>query len=276
MVAEVRQTLLSAAGPAVLSYLISVVGFFLLYFVLPNTSVQVRSALWGAAVAALVWSVAKWGFGVYVTEFIPYQEVYGVLGLIPLGIFWIFVSWLIVLFGLQLAFTTQHLQSLDRAQIEAAKKHGEQFIADDMTVIGIMQEIAGGFEAGRAPVSLEAICSKFSMPADFCEKILNCLLKADLVARADEPRDGFVPGRDPEDIKLSQIHDVVLKAGFGHFAVERKPALEKVNRAEQHTLADYNLKEVLEKDMTAGEQNGDTLTGERDEGVEEEFDTEDK
>ncbi len=71
--------------------------------------------------AALIWTGAKLVFRIYVTKFIPFQAVYGILGLIPLGVLWIYVTWLIVLFGLQLTFTTQHLKTLDAAQI--AKMH---------------------------------------------------------------------------------------------------------------------------------------------------------
>jgi membrane protein len=118
---QIQKTILTHFGPAVFSYVVATVAFFLLYFVLPNTKVQARAAIWGAAIAALVWSFAKWGFGQYVTEFIPYSKVYGVLGLIPLGVLWIHITWLIVLFGLQLTFTTQHLRSLDAAEIAAAR-----------------------------------------------------------------------------------------------------------------------------------------------------------
>ncbi|MHC4363745.1 MAG: YihY/virulence factor BrkB family protein [Planctomycetota bacterium] len=151
--ARLQETVLSNITPAVFSYFVATVVFFLLYFVLPNTRVRVGAALWGAAVAALAWSFAKWGFGVYVTKFIPYSQIYGVLGLIPLGVFWIFATWLIVLFGLQLTYTTQHLSSLDAAEIAAATKTEEHFVANDITAINIVREIAAAFERNQAPVS---------------------------------------------------------------------------------------------------------------------------
>ncbi|MHC4060967.1 MAG: YhjD/YihY/BrkB family envelope integrity protein, partial [Planctomycetota bacterium] len=136
---QLQKTVLSSVTPTVFSYLVATAAFFLLYFVLPNTKVQAGAALWGAAVAALAWSLAKWGFGIYVTEFIPYNQVYGALGLIPLGVFWIFVTWVIVLFGLHLTFTTQHLKSLDAAEIASAEKTEEYFVANDLTAISIMR-----------------------------------------------------------------------------------------------------------------------------------------
>jgi membrane protein len=128
--------ILAVIGPLI-SYLLSTVALFLLYLVMPNAKVQVRAAIAGAMVASLVWTFAKWGFGAYVTELIPYQTIYGVLGLIPLTVFWIYVSWLIVLFGLQLSFVIQHFEMLEKAAAPKVKEAEVQFIANDMTAIAV-------------------------------------------------------------------------------------------------------------------------------------------
>ncbi|MHC4559284.1 MAG: YhjD/YihY/BrkB family envelope integrity protein [Planctomycetota bacterium] len=235
----------SGIAPVLLSYLVSVVAFFLLYFVLPNTKVKAKAAIWGAAVAALVWAVAKWGFGAYVTKFIPYSQVYGVLGLIPLGVFWIYVSWLIVLFGLQLTFTTQHLKSLDAAEIAAAKKTEEYFIANNFTIINIVREIAVAFQANQAPVSPEVICSKLDIPAEFGQKILEHLVNSNLIARTSEPTVGFLPARDLVNIKLSDIAEAVAAASIAQSTTDSSASLQQIARSQQNALAQYSLKQIL-------------------------------
>ena len=62
---------------------------------------------------------AKNVFGYCITELKLYQTVYGVMAMIPMTVLWIYITWLIVLFGLQLTFTTQHLKTLDAAEIAA-------------------------------------------------------------------------------------------------------------------------------------------------------------
>ncbi len=244
-VGQIQETVLTHIGPAVLSYTVATVAFFLLYFVLPNTKVQARAAIWGAAVAALVWAFAKWGFGAYVTKFIPYSQVYGVLGLMPLGVFWIFITWLIVLFGLQLTFTTQHLKSLDAAEIAAVKKREEYFIANDLTAINIVREIAAAFEQNRAPVSSEVICSKLDLPAEFGEKILNHLVVSGIIMKTSEPKLGFIPAKDPENIRLSDIAEAVAAAGFAQSPTDQPAALQQITRSQREALAQYNLKQLL-------------------------------
>ncbi len=226
--------------PAILSYLVSVIAFFLLYFVLPNTKVRVKPAIWGAAVAALVWAAAKWIFGVYVTKFIPYNQVYGMLGLIPLSVFWIYISWLIVLFGLQLTFTTQHLKSLDAAEIEGAHKTEDYFIANDITAINIIREIAAAFQNNQAPLEAEDISSKLDIPPELTENILNSFVNHGIIVKTAEPKTGFLPARDMESIKLSEISEALASIGFAQSA-----ELQQISQAQKDSLAQYNLKQIL-------------------------------
>lgn len=245
MVGQIHKTILSNVAPTLLSYLISVAAFFFLYFVLPNTKVQARAAVWGAAVAALVWSLAKYGFAQYVTEFIPYSKIYGVVGLVPLGVFWIYITWLIVLFGLQLTFTTQHLKSLDAAEIAAAKKSEDYFIANDLTAINIMREIAAAFEANNAPVSSQVICSNLGMPAELGEKMLEHLVAKGLLMKTSEPKVGFVPSKDPDDIKLSDIVAAVAEVSFAQSTTEQPASLMQIARSQTSALEQYSLKQIL-------------------------------
>jgi membrane protein len=233
--------------PALLSYLVSLVAFFLLYLVLPNTKVRVKPAIWGAAVAALVWAFAKWGFGAYVTKFIPYNQVYGVLGLIPLSVFWIYVSWLIVLFGLQLTFTTQHLKTLDAAEIANAKKTEDYFVANDITAINIVREIAVAFEKNQSPVEAEVLCNKLKIPAEFAEKILNHFVNRGIIVKTSEPKTGFLPARDPANIKLSDISDALAGIGIAQSATEQISALQQIAQSRHNVLAKYNLKQIIDE-----------------------------
>ena len=245
VIGRIQRTVLSSVAPAVLSYIIATVAFFLLYFILPNTKVKAKAAILGAAVAALVWSFAKWGFGLYVTKLIPYSQVYGVLGLIPLGVFWIFITWLIVLFGLQLTFTTQHLKSLDAAEIAAAKKTEGYFIANDLTAINIVREVAAAFEQNNAPLAAEVICSKLNIPAEFGEKILNHLVGSGIIIKTAEPQVGFVPARDPANIRLSDVAEAVCKASFAQSVTGQPEGLVKAIQSQRGALAKYSLKQIL-------------------------------
>lgn len=240
-----QETFLADFAPVLLSFLVATVAFFLLYFVLPNTKVKTKAAIWGAAVAALVWIAAKSAFGYGITELKLYSTVYGVMALVPMTVFWIYVTWLTVMFGLQLTFTTQHLSSLDAAEIAAAKENEDYFIANDFTAINIVREIAVAFMKNQAPVSPEVICSKLDVPPEFGEKILDHFVRRGLIAKTSEPTVGFLPVKDPENIRLSDIAEAVSVAGFAQSAPDQPQVLEQINKTQRDTLAQYSLKQIL-------------------------------
>ena len=244
-IANIHETVLSYVAPAILSYFVATVAFFLLYFVMPNTKVNFKAAICGAAVAALVWMAAKSIFGYCITELGLYRTVYGVMALIPMTVVWIYITWLTTLFGLQLTYTTQHLKSLDAAEIAAARKTEEYFIANDLTIINIVREIAEAFEDNQAPVPPEDICSKLNIPAEFGQKILDHLLNSRLIARTSDPVVGFLPAKDPANIKLSEIAEAMETAGFAQPASDRWPGMQQIAESQRNILAQHTLKEIL-------------------------------
>lgn len=248
---QIQRTALSYLGSAILSCIIATAAFFVLYLVLPNTRVQIKPAIWAAAVAGIAWTLTKWGFGRYVTGFMPYFKIYGVLGLVPLGVFWIYVTWLIVLFGLQLTFTTQNLRTLDEAEMASARKAADCFIANDITVINIARQIADAFENNEAPISQELICSRLDIPGHFGAKILTHLVNKGLIARTSEPRIGFIPVKEPRNITLSDIADAVAAAAFAQGATDQSQKLRQLTDAQRELLSRYSLIDVIATEREA-------------------------
>ena len=88
---------------ATLPYLASFLSFLLIYLLVPNTRVHFRSALSGALMASILFELSKYAFALYFTHFPVYQAIYGVLAIIPLLFIWVFVSWVVILVGAQVA-----------------------------------------------------------------------------------------------------------------------------------------------------------------------------
>lgn len=86
-----------------LPFIISVIGFWLLYCIVPTEPVPAKESIIGAIVAAILFELGKKVFAIYVTSFPTYQLIYGVLSSIPLLLIWIYFSWCIILFGAEVA-----------------------------------------------------------------------------------------------------------------------------------------------------------------------------
>lgn len=239
----------------ILPYMISLIAFFFLYFVMPNTKVSPGAALWGAVVAALLWTAAKYGFRMYVMNVIPYQAVYGILGIIPLAVFWIYITWLIVLFGLQLTYATQHVKTLDAAELAMTRRSDERFLANDVSAFKVMSCVLDAFaKKDERPVSVGDVCATLDMPDELGEKILDHFVQAGLLCQTDEPKIGYVPSTEGDNITLADIHDALNKASFAQSDETSSQKLKEVVAEIRGQLDEHTLKEILQG------QAGDVLT----------------
>ncbi|XKM13426.1 virulence factor BrkB family protein [Orbaceae bacterium ac157xtp] len=86
-----------------LPFIISIIGFWMLYCIVPTEPVPFKESIIGAIVAATLFEIGKKAFTLYVTSFPTYELIYGVLSSIPLLLVWIYLSWCIILFGAEFA-----------------------------------------------------------------------------------------------------------------------------------------------------------------------------
>jgi membrane protein len=80
-------------------YISTFVAFTVLYLAVPNCKVSWRYALIGGFVATILFELAKLAFVLYITHFPVYRLLYGALSAIPIFLVWIYLCWLIILFG---------------------------------------------------------------------------------------------------------------------------------------------------------------------------------
>jgi len=225
------------------SYLIPIMAFFLLYWSMPNTKVRPLTALWAAFIAAMIWILLKNLYGFYIVRYMPFRELYGVLGLIPLSMLWIYISWLVVLFGVQLAYTTQNLEKLDAIETSSIDNSENFSIAGDDTMIAVMGYICEEFDNGRGPVSGEKIVRKFSLPYKLVYHILGRLVNAGLLVHTIEPAEGYCLAKSSDKIHLSDIQSLAIDHRIDVF-IENSSTLKEAADIYHRRLEHVRLNDI--------------------------------
>lgn len=88
----------------VISFGLTTLGFFTLYWTIPNRSVPIRSAVIAALFSAITFELLKNLFGFVMTNFTSYELVYGAFAAVPIFLLWIYLSWNVILLGVEISY----------------------------------------------------------------------------------------------------------------------------------------------------------------------------
>lgn len=174
------------------------------YRLMPNTRVLLRPAAIGALVAAVLWELGKALLVWFIRKTAAGQlEVYGSLALVPILLFWLYCTWHVVLFGLEVTWTIQTVGELRLRKNDPAP----QITAIDPTAaVAVMQHLASAFATGGA-MRLDQLSQATRIPEALVQRLIAALADASLVHRvirgADE--EAYALARAPSEIGLDRV-----------------------------------------------------------------------
>jgi membrane protein len=172
--------------------LFSVAAFTLLYATVPNTRVPVRHALLGGLFTAVLFEVAKALFGLYVQSFPGYQLIYGAFATVPLFLLWIYLSWLIVLFGAELV-----------CNLSSSHQWRRRAIPRLLVMMGILRVFHARQQSGLKVRHLDVQRQGWQLPEHEWEEVLEFLEQQQLVAPTSAG--AWVLSRDLGHYSLQQL-----------------------------------------------------------------------
>lgn len=193
----------------ILPFVLSAIGFALLYVIMPNRQVRWRHALAAGVTAAALLQVLKFIFVLYVTNFPSFETIYGAVSAIPLFLIWTYVTWCTVLVGAELCASIPEWR-LDgqRAQAPALDPAGR--LASALSVLaalsgGRSQETARTYEA----LADEALAEAAGVDPGHAAALFERLIAARYLARTAE--DNLVLCRD---LGASSLYDLADAMGL--------------------------------------------------------------
>lgn len=186
-----------------LPLLVSTGAFTLGYLVLPATTVRLVPALAGGVVAGLLWETAKGGFDWYVRHFASFEQIYGALALIPVFLLWVQLTWLIVLFGAEVAWCAQHGDPGPEAPLVRGPSPARGPLA-----ARVLWVAARAFASGQSRPTVAGVAADLAVDAETVESAVDALSAAGLLARAVDGEDaesspGLLPARPLDQITVA-------------------------------------------------------------------------
>ncbi len=218
-----------------------------LYKLMPNTRVNTRSAIMGAIVAVPLWLLAEWAFGLYIRELVVSREtsLYGALGLLPLFLIWLNLSWLLFLFGAELAHTAANLH-----RIEAAESV-RQVVLGPSAMLATALAVAWKYDQGNGAVDFKTIAAQIRLPNDQITHLLERLEQMGMVATVERREStAYVLARPAEKatiaelLELSRVH--AQSIGPGQCSPRLGRLLENVQRRTAECVGQLTLRAVLD------------------------------
>jgi membrane protein len=204
---------LHSAGE-LLPYFLVCLAFTIVYILIPNTRVQVRAALVGGVIAGIVWKFTGWGFSVFIASSSKYAAIYSSFAIFILLLIWLYMNWLILLVGSQIAFFVQYpkYMTLNREQLVLSNRLRERL------AIQIMYLVACEFYHDRSAWSLDALIEKLDLPRESVQRILLILLEYGYLKEvAGEDPPVYLPAHAIDAMRLADILADVRRAGENRF-----------------------------------------------------------
>lgn len=207
--------------------------FGVLYRFMPNTRVDWSAALIGGLVAGILWWLNNRLGVLYSTKVVTYSKIYGSLGAVPLFLIGLYFSWMIVLFGSQVAYVFQNRQTYLQERIaERVHQQAREFVA-----LRFMTEIARAFESSQPPPALASLAARLAVPARLASHIIQALVQARLVTETSGTSPGLVPARPLDQIAVRDILRALRTGQGSDLPTAADPARSIVQAEFQAVLA---------------------------------------
>lgn len=187
------------------------VAFMVAYMLIPNTRVNWRSAAIGAVVGGTLWVWIGMVFAKLGASSTQYDIIYSGFAIVLLLMIWLYLCWLILLFGSQIAFYHQNprLMTRQRFRLQLGGRLREKL------ALLVMYLIGEHYWKQQPPWTVESLSDRLRVTGDALETVIARLHGNNLLLAVDEDSDssGFVPARDMSTITLREIVAAVRDPG---------------------------------------------------------------
>jgi membrane protein len=236
-----------AATTKMTPYFVVIIVFTALYKYMPNTRVNFLSALVGGLSGGILWATLGMIFAAFIANSARNQTIYASFAIAITALIWLYLNWLILLIGSQIAFYFQNPAYLRIGRREPRLSNSMR----ERLALNIMFLVGQEFRDPAEGISLSSLSIKLRIPSITLAPIAAGLETNGLLTSTE--KEGLVPGREMSRITLADIVAVVRQEG--ETGSHRKPKWSdpieslgiRLDTAVADTLSDKTLAVLLDE-----------------------------
>jgi membrane protein len=238
-------------------YLLVIAAFIFIYMFIPNTRVRFMPAFVGGVVAGVLWQSSGWAFAAFIATSANYAAIYSSFAILILLLIWLYLNWLILLLGAQVAFYVQYPQYMTRQPVELRLSNRLR----ERLALQIMFLVADHHLNQRNPWTAVDLVHYLALPMQPVHHVLELMVDTGFLSETSDEPPAYLPRRDIETIKLVELYETVRCAGENRLLTletlphqsEVEQTMEAVRRAVEDQLGDRSLKELAKGGVERGD-----------------------
>ncbi len=219
-------------------FLLTLAFTFMLRFT-PNTQVKLTSGLIGGLVAAI--GFAAW---LKICLFLQigvakYSTFFGGFATVPIILSWVYVSWQILLFGGEVSYAVQNVDSY-RMELgwRGANQKGKILLA-----VALMREAARNIAQGDGLLNLQTFTKKYKISARLVREVSHDLVKCGVIVETAADSNSYAVCRNLDSMSVGHLIGLLLEVGV-------MPQLLGVSGLKTSKLVAKDLEEALKTRLT--------------------------
>ena len=195
-----------------LPYLLVITAFTFFYIFVPNKKVRFTSALTGGITAGVFWEVAGWGFASFVATSTKYTAIYSGFAILVIFMLWVYLNWLILLVGANIAYYHQHPESLSP---ERRSPRLSIRLKEKLSLL-VMLMVGQNHYHNLPDWSMDDLAQQLQVPGDVLEPIIESLENKRILASTATVPPTYLPGRPLDTLEIKDVLDAVRTADEMH------------------------------------------------------------
>lgn len=233
-----------------LPYTLMWVLFTFLYVFMPNTKVRFSSGLFAGVLIGTVFQIVQWAYITFQIGVVHYNTVYGSFAALPLFLAWLQLSWLIVLFGVEIS---RAHQTVDDHEFEPDFHEASHRLRMLLSLL-VSSRLIKNFIRGDQPMTTGDLSKQLGIPRRFAHEILSVLVTSGIVSvvnTAGGNQRGYQPAMDVNVLNIRYVMEAVEKQGMNKTHLMDHPefkslseSLEAFGRTIENLQENKLLKEI--------------------------------